>query len=388
MRVALLSKTYLFEGAQRQLEVLAALPDVDLTLITPRGWRSKDGHDLTFVPRYTTGYGVRPVDLLLGGRYHLFLYRGLARVLHEVQPDILHIDEEPYNPAAAHAQLVASRLRIPTVQVTLQNIYRRTPLPWSWIERYNFRQADHIIAANAEAEMVLRRKGYRGQSSVRYIYGVDPDIYIPQLRAPRQDDHIMVGYVGRQLFDKGLGVLLDALAHLPERYRARLIGIGPDREELQKRAAALGLTDRVEFASGVPTSEIPRVMSEFDLFVLPSLTRPNWKEQFGRVLIEAMSCGVPVIGSDSGEIPHVVADAGIIAPEGDAAALADAIARLGEHPDLRAEYAQRARAHVLANHTLEQVARRFVSLYGEMLGTRAGLAARGSSRAASADPPA
>ena len=129
MRVALLSKTYLFEGAQRQLEVLAALPDVELTLITPSGWRSGDGHDLTFVPRYTAGYSVRPIDLFLGGRYHLFTYRGLVRVLREVRPDVLHIDEEPYNPAAAHAQRMASRLRIPTAQVTLQNIYRRTPPP-------------------------------------------------------------------------------------------------------------------------------------------------------------------------------------------------------------------------------------------------------------------
>ena len=61
-----------------------------------------------------------------------------------------------------------------------------------------------------------------------------------------------------------------------------------------------------------------------DVSVLPSLTRPNWKEQFGRTLAEAMSCETPVIGSDSGEIPHVIGDAGLIFKEGDAQALAGA----------------------------------------------------------------
>ena len=69
-------------------------------------------------------------------------------------------------------------------------------------------------------------------------------------------------------------------------------------------------------------------MRRFDVLVGPSLTTPRWKEQFGRMLVEAMACGVPVIGSDSGEIPHVIGDAGIVVPEGDRVALCAAIARL------------------------------------------------------------
>ena len=104
-----------------------------------------------------------------------------------------------------------------------------------------------------------------------------------------------------------------------------------------------------------------------DAMALPSLTRKNWKEQFGRVLIEAMACEMPVIGSDSGEIPNVIGDAGLVTPEGDAQALAAALARLGADPALRADLARRGRQRVLDRFTQEQVARRTAALYQEVL---------------------
>ena len=81
---------------------------------------------------------------------------------------------------------------------------------------------------------------------------------------------------------------------------------------------------------------MPAAAERLDCLALPSLTRPNWKEQFGRVLVEAMACQVPVVGSDSGEIPNLVGDAGLIVPEGDAAALAAALRRLRDDAVLRA----------------------------------------------------
>jgi len=100
---------------------------------------------------------------------------------------------------------------------------------------------------------------------------------------------------------------------------------------------------------------------------LPSLTRPNWKEQFGRVLIEAMACGVPVIGSDSGEIPNVIGDAGLIFPEGDIVALRDSIARMLADPERRARYAEAGRQRVLAEFTQAQIAAATVRVYREIL---------------------
>jgi glycosyltransferase involved in cell wall biosynthesis len=103
------------------------------------------------------------------------------------------------------------------------------------------------------------------------------------------------------------------------------------------------------------------------VLVVPSRTRPNWKEQFGRVLVEAMACGVVVVGSDSGEIPHVVGEAGLIFPEGDVAALRERLVRLSGDAQLRAELAQSGRQRVLAKYTQAQVAAATFQVYQEML---------------------
>ena len=62
----------------------------------------------------------------------------------------------------------------------------------------------------------------------------------------------------------------------------------------------------------IPSDQVAVEMRKLHALVLPSRTTPRWKEQFGRVLIEAMACGVPPVGSDSGEIPHVIDDAGLV----------------------------------------------------------------------------
>lgn len=368
MRVAIISKTFVADTAQRQLEWIARQPGVELTLITPPEWRADDGRTWPFVPRFTEGYAVRQLPVVFNGHFHNYAYKGLAAAIDEIRPELIHIDEEPYNFAGAQAQWIAAKRRIPTIFVALQSIYRRYPPPYSLFEQYNYRNTAHIISTNSDVERVIRRKGYTGASSVFYVYGIDPALYAPRPRPPRDEDSFVVGYLGRLLFDKGLAVLIEAMAQLPRRYRLRLVGSGPDREGLARLAIEREVADRVEFAPAVASTEIPEALARMDLLVLPSLTRHNWKEQFGRVLIEAMACDVPVLGSDSGEIPNVIGDAGMVVPEGDARALAEGIRLLGESPELRADYVRRGRERVLSQFTQEQVARRTVALYEQVIG--------------------
>jgi glycosyltransferase involved in cell wall biosynthesis len=136
--------------------------------------------------------------------------------------------------------------------------------------------------------------------------------------------------------------------------------------QIEERAVAGGIAGRLRIASAVPSMEVPATLRSFDLLVLPSRTTPNWKEQFGRVLVEAMSCGVPVVATRSGEIPHVVGDAGVLVPEGDSTALRDAIARIASDAALRDDLRQRGRAHVLSRYTQAAIARRYVAVYQAM----------------------
>jgi glycosyltransferase involved in cell wall biosynthesis len=104
-------------------------------------------------------------------------------------------------------------------------------------------------------------------------------------------------------------------------------------------------------------------MNALDVFVLPSETRSNWREQFGRVIVEAMSCGVPVVGSDSGEIPTVLGDAGLIFHEGDSAESAGQLLCLLSNPEERVRLSHAGRERVLRLFSVEQVARKHLSLY-------------------------
>ena len=105
-----------------------------------------------------------------------------------------------------------------------------------------------------------------------------------------------------------------------------------------------------------------------DAFVLPSLTRPNWKEQFGRVLVEAMACETPVIGSRSGEIPGVIGDAGLLFQEGNVQELAACVRRMLDDPALYAQLAVKGRQRVLEHYTQEHIARQMYEVYVEMMG--------------------
>ena len=115
---------------------------------------------------------------------------------------------------------------------------------------------------------------------------------------------------------------------------------------------------------------LPEVVLEYvncmDTVVLPSRTTPDWVEFFGRVLIEGMACEVPVIASDSGEIPHVVGDAGLIFPEGDAVALADRIEQIARNPSFANQLIQRGLKRV-KEFTWETIADRTHEVYQAIL---------------------
>ena len=131
----------------------------------------------------------------------------------------------------------------------------------------------------------------------------------------------------------------------------------------QALAAQLGIAERVTFLGRQGSGEMARFYHALDVLVLPSRTLPNWKEQFGRVLIEAMACAVPVIGSTSGEIPHVIGDAGLLFPEGDVDALRACLRMLAADPAERARLGEAGRRRVLAHYTMRQIAERTLEVY-------------------------
>jgi glycosyltransferase involved in cell wall biosynthesis len=364
LKVLIVSKILVVAAYRRKLEAIARRPEIDrLVAVTGTEWREPDGRRIRFEPSPTSDrHDLRVERLWLNGSYHLFLWPRLGRILREVQPDLVHIDEEPYNLATAHGTWLTRRFGARSLFFTWQNLLRQYPPPFSWFERSVFARSAFGIAGSQEALEVVRAKGYCGPGAVIPQFGVDPDLFFPAVTPP--SGLPIIGFIARLVEEKGLLVLLDALAGLTGEWRLHVIGTGPLEPLARRRAEQLGFATRVTWERGVPSTDVPERLRRFTVLVQPSLTRKNWKEQFGRAVMEAMACGVPVIGSDSGEIPQVIGDAGLVVREGDPHGLRDAIARTLADESLRRELAERGRRRVLECYTHARIAEQTVAAYG------------------------
>ncbi len=363
MRVLMLSKACIVGIYQPKLEAIASR-GVELTVLVPPSWRDERGVQ-ELERSHTAGYQLRSIPLRFNGSFHLHHYPTLARELSKAQPQIVHIDEEAYNLASWQALWLARRVGARSLFFTWQNIQRRYPPPFSWGERWVMSHADYALAGTDDAADVLRRKGFGGPMRTLPQFGTAEALFHPADRRPERP--FTIGYIGRIVPEKGVQVLLRAAAGLKGDWRLRLVGGGSARDEMQMLAGSLGIGTQVDFVGQLPSQDLPAEYHKIDALVLPSLTRRNWKEQFGRVLVEAMASGVPIIGSDSGAIPGVVGGAGRIVPEGDALALCNSLQELREDPALRAQMIRAGRARFLAHFTHGSIAEATVEVYRKLL---------------------
>ena len=363
----MVSKALVVGAYQRKAEAIARL-GVELTVLTPPSWQDRRGNQVT-ERCHTQGYELRVIPIRFNGNYHLHFYPTLSRALATLSPDIVHMDEEPYNLATWLGLRAAQQVGARGLFFTWQNLYRRYPPPFRWLEQANYRQASVALAGNQDAATVLRRKGYAGDIAVIPQFGVDPEFFHPPSVQSQVDaaTPLRIGYAGGLLAEKGIDLLLQACAGLHGAWQLHIVGEGSERAALQQLANQLQIAEKVTFGPRLNSEAMPEYYRALDVLVLPSRTRANWKEQFGRVLTEAMACGVAVIGSDSGEIPHVIGAAGQIFPEGDATALRYHLQQLLDQPAERIRLGQLGRQRVLDCYTMASVAQQTVAVYEKLL---------------------
>ncbi len=374
LRVLLISHTCQsrMEG-QPKAERLGQMPDVDLRVLVPNRWKEYSKWRLADLPEHASFTGeVGKVIWPWSGpaQWYLHWYPGLPKLLREFQPDIIDIWEEPWGLVSAQTCWLRNRL-VPHAKIiteTEQNINKRLPFPFEQIRSYTLKQADFAIGRNAEAIEVLQAKNYQGPAQV-VPNAVDIDLFRPLDRAECRRklglSGFVAGYIGRLVEEKGLLDLLACLPQCPDNVHLLFVGSGALQEELETRVAEMGMTHRVRFLANRPMQELPQIMNALDVLVLPSRTTASWKEQFGRVIIEANACQIPVIGTNSGAIPEVVGKAGLIVPEQDPAALARAIAQM--QTEQLHKMGQIGREQVERSYSWEQVASAMHEIYWRVL---------------------
>lgn len=380
MKVLLISHTCQSRSEGQPKAVEVARLGIELRVVVPRRWKHYGKWRFAQKPIENAGFKLLPMTTCLGwcgpAQSYLHFYPGLARVLREFQPDIIDLWEEPWSAVSLQACLLRDRLcpRAAIVSETEQNIDKTLPPPFEPMRSLVLRRADWVVGRNEESLDIVRRKGFKGRTRV-VPNAVDADLFRVLSPDERQqerhslgwrDDEFVAGYIGRLVEEKGLSDFLEALARCGPALRAVLVGEGPFEGALREQIARLGLDGRATILSARSPKTLAPLMGALDVLVLPSRTTARWKEQFGRVLIEAGACGVAVIGSDSGAIPDVVGKAGLVFPEGDAPALARHLETLADSPDEARALGRAGRAAVQERYTWARVAEAMKAIYSEL----------------------
>jgi len=375
MRVLVVDKTAGLSTAEERFRQLARHEELHLHVLAPRLWM-EHGLPVEAGQVKPEGYTLHTGRVLWKGYYARGFYAtGLFRALARSRPDIVHLLEEPWS-FFAYQTVQAARVLAPRskfVFYTWENIYRDFNYPsrisalQRHVDRCLHRRSVAAMCATEQARSVLELKGFHGPIEV-IPYGVDVPFLAEGIEPAlsRGGTTFRLGYIGRFLKMKGLDILIEAFARVKD-CELVLIGAGEWEEPMRAMISKKALTERVRILSPLPREKVPSYLASMDALVLPSRTTEGWMEQLGRVMLEAMAVGVPVIGADSGAIPEVLEDAGLLYSEDTPQALAKCIESLRDDPQLCEELVRRGKKRIEDRYNWRCFANDTFQLYQKVL---------------------
>lgn len=387
MRILVASHTYVVDLNCEKLRALTRLnPNIEVTIVVPQRWQPGGVQNkiIESQPKIADNFRVIPISNFSQNNQALLTFgNDIIPLLQKFRPDIIQVEQG--SKSLGYAQFITLNrllnLRAKNVFFTWWNLPYTPKFPISWLEAYNLKNTDGLIAGNQDGVDVLKERGYRGKYTVLPQLGVDEVLFSPSKQPDLarslgiESDEFVIGFVGRFVEEKGILTLIKAVTKLTGKWKLLLLGRGILKDKIVSEATAAGISDRLIIVESVPHDQVVNYINLMNTLVLPSeityqvktLTAVGWKEQFGHVLIEAMACQVPVIGSDSGEIPFVIADTGLIFPEKDGEALAKSIQTLLDNPSCAQELGQRGYQRVMTNYTNKALAQKQLDFYQQLL---------------------
>jgi glycosyltransferase involved in cell wall biosynthesis len=353
LKILFISHSSVLKSHQQKLAILAEKHGHEITLVTPPFW-PEGGVKIT-------PYTGNPAITYLTGKVWfpkkmVHIYLNARAILKKTNPDLVYIEEEPFDFACYEFISAAVKAGKKTAFFTWENIKRGHNFIYTYFNNFCIGNAFAAVAGNAEAKEILLDRGFKKDVVILPQYGVDMTEF-KKKKDREQGAPFNVAYIGRLTMEKGVDLLMNAVSEL-DNITLHLAGTGPMDGFLRETASGKKLDGRVKFYGHVVRDDIPGFLSAMDCLVLPSITTANWKEQFGRVIIEAFAATVPVIGSDSGEIPGVIGNAGLIFHEGSAEGLQARLRELMAGSDLYKELQNKGLQRVKENFTNEKIAQR------------------------------
>lgn len=291
----------------------------------------------------------------------------LRRAVRDFDPDVLHVH---WLVPQGMVALLAARDR-PWVLTTLGgDVYALGGAAWQRAKSAVVRQADAVTTMNADMASRLIALGAAPDRVQVMPMGVDVERVRRSAAGEQREPHRLV-FAGRLVEKKGAAVLLDALTGLDGiDWHLDLVGDGPLRRELERRAAPLG--DRVRFRGQLTSEELARTMARSSIVVVPSVPAASGDQDgLPVVLLEAMTLGCAVVASALPGLDEALTDGetGVLVPPGDASALRAALRDLLADPDRRQKLGQAA-ADASVQYTADAVGERYVALLHEAIARR------------------
>ncbi|MEI6736744.1 MAG: glycosyltransferase [Actinomycetes bacterium] len=321
----------------------------EVLLVVPDTW-SHDFSPVPFHPEVHSGLEkcVLPLPVSRAGAPQRFRYRGsLYRnsAIRAFNPNVCIVEEEAFSLAGWQCSRYARRRKLPYAIQAAENLNRPLPWPAKLWRRFVLRHASLVMARSRAAGERALSWGAPLSSIDVVPHGIDG---VVTKVIPRREG--VVGYVGRLVESKGLTDLLSAVA-ADESLSLEVVGDGPLRTLFSTPPA------RVTWRGAIAPGELADFYESISVLALPSRTTPTWTEQFGRVIIESLAVGRPVVAYDSGEIPWVAEMTGItLVVEGDISALAAALRlnAFGDEGVRRAAIGRTAVSHYFTNAVIAQ----------------------------------
>ena len=328
-------------------------------------------HVISFTPGEIPGVSVHLVDLGvdpdgsdLGKLKYLTAGGKIRKIIREIQPDVVNA----HYATSYGIAMALSGVKGYALSVWGSDIYdfpRRSVLHKSLLQ-FALKKAGMLFSTSQA--MAEEAGKYTSRKFEITPFGVDMVLFTPGKRN-RTDNRFVIGTV-KALFDKyGIADLLRATAIVKEKgipVRLRIAGQGPQEAEYRALAAELGIDSITDWLGQIPQEQVAAEWANMDVAVIPSTLE---SESFGVSAVEAQACGTAVIISDIPGLKETAGETGIVVPRKNPEAIAEAIVKLYEDPELRKRMGEAGRQHVLQNYELNHCFEHIEALLGGTMGT-------------------